>query len=283
MIEEALAGETGLKALCSVLSDVYNTDLSGYENRNVIIANAKFIRSLQPYLKNIRGGVNLGRIRYAIYHHILGTGWTTLDDPKLVTAYITKKERWEEIKKSFVKVTDMRTLCGLVIKDIYDKELADFDNRDTLVASVVFIQSLIETILPSIEKYNGTRSIDGIRSGIYRHVLNRVYNRARKKMSKKYLPLMEYIKDDRRKAEITKALAEAEHLNTVCLGIVKDVYENELATQEDRDAIVVSTPFVESILPMLKNYKYNRKASSIKSGIHLYLLRPLAIHIPKRD
>lgn len=39
----------------------------------------------------------------------------------------------------------------------------------------------------------------------------------------------------------------------LCLGVIGDIYNNELADKSDRDKIVVSLPFVRSIVPYVKN------------------------------
>lgn len=74
-IVKSLAEVNSMKQLCcNVLLDVYNTELSGYENRSAIVVNASFVQSLLPYLTNYTCVHNIESIRQGIYKYVINKG-----------------------------------------------------------------------------------------------------------------------------------------------------------------------------------------------------------------
>lgn len=85
-------------------------------------------------------------------------------------------------------------------------------------------------------------------------------------------PLMAYISDPHRRAEISQSLASVTDLKTLCRVVLYDVYCMEMNDLKDKDKIIVSRSFIESFTPMMTSYKGSLEVRNIRSAIRKYLL-----------
>lgn len=85
-------------------------------------------------------------------------------------------------------------------------------------------------------------------------------------------PLMAYISDPQRRAEVSQLLASVTDLKTLCRSVLYDVYCMEMNDLKDKDKIIVSRSFIESFTPMMTSYRGSREVPNIRAAIHKYLL-----------
>lgn len=202
--------------------------------------------------------------------------------------YITDENRKKEIALALSKVEDAKMLCLKVINDVYTTELAGMEERKGIVVSKRFIESLFpymsnfrgklieRYIYAAIRKYVLLWSKESNKRRVFPNYLHDEGLRKEKEESihkrRGYLPLLDYITDERRKEYITIALSNVKDLRALCRKVILDVYEKELAGYGDRRNIVVSKPFIESIFPLLKNFKGVCSCSNFSGAIFRYVL-----------
>lgn len=195
------------------------------------------------------------------------------NDPHPLASYVTSEDRLAEIEKELSEVTNYKDLCRNVLKDIYENELAEKHNRNRIIVSLPFVSSIV----PLVKNLEGDRvcNVRNIRKGIFKYLLDKETGKVKEeKVAKvKETPsLMDCITDDNRRIDITKRLSEATDLKTICRDIIIDVYENELDGKTDRRDIVVSKPFIQSIMPFLKNFHGALTLKNLHYAIYRYVL-----------
>lgn len=309
-IEKALTEVSDYKELCvDVIGDIYNNELADMANRNEIIVSLPFVTSIVPYVNNLEGSriCNVRNLRRGIDHYLFGKkrnkGKKKADVhvAKYANAkkhktpvvyplmdYITDDNRKKEIALALSKVKDLKMLCIKVIYDVYETELAEREDRRDIIVSKRFLESL----LPYMNSFQGKLTIKYVNEAIRKYVLpwnnesnigkgipNKMQDgdaksaKEEKTVKKsKSLPLMDYITDESRKAEIMLALSEVKDLKALCRKVILDVYETELSGFENRDKIIVSKPFIESLFPFLKSFNGVCSYSNFCSAMRRYML-----------
>lgn len=84
--------------------------------------------------------------------------------------------------------------------------------------------------------------------------------------------LMLYIPDAGRRAELVAQLAAVRDLRTLCGTVIWNLYNEELNDLKDKRKIVVSASFIQSIIPLLKNFEGVASLANIRDGIHRIVL-----------
>jgi len=84
--------------------------------------------------------------------------------------------------------------------------------------------------------------------------------------------LVAYISDPVRLAEVVAVLAEVRDIQTLCRSVLWDIYNMELNDLKDKDKLIVSTPFINSLIPLLTSFEGSPSVRNIRAGIHKYIL-----------
>lgn len=287
VIVRALAEVKDIWELCGVMTDIYEKELAGLDDKNTIIASRNLIMSIIPLLKNYKGSISVKSIQGGIYKYVIHkeVNLKKIQESKTLTAYVTDEERKEKIKKALAEVTNYKDLCLGVIGNIYNNELAGISDRDKIVVSLPFVRSIV----PCVKNLEGSRicNVRNIRKGIDHYLFGKkrdkgkktvdidnkkVYSTGRSPQRPIAKPLMDYIADENRKKEIALALSKVEDAKTLCLKVINDVYETELAVMEDREKIIVSKRFIESMFPYMDNYRGRLTERNIYAAIRKYVI-----------
>lgn len=104
-IEEALAEVKDIWKLCGVMTDIYEKELVGLDDRNTIIASRYFITSIFPLLQNYKGSISVKSIRGGIYKYVIHkeVNLKKIQESRTLMAYVTSEERMEKIKRHWQK------------------------------------------------------------------------------------------------------------------------------------------------------------------------------------
>lgn len=188
-IEKALAEVDNYKDLClGVIGDIYNSELADNENRDKIIVSLPFVRSIMPYVKNLKEPriCNERNIRRGIDHYLFGKKrdkgkqkvstyevkyGSNHERRRPVTyslmEYITDDKRKKEIASALANVKDAKMLCRDVIWNVYTTELAEREDRRQIIVSTQFIESLF----PYMNNFKGKMTLHNFYSAIRKYVL----------------------------------------------------------------------------------------------------------------
>lgn len=286
-IEKAVADVDNYKELClGVIADIYNKELTRFEDRDIIVASSAFLKPIIAMLKNYNGNPKVSSLSNSVKRYVLRKEeFCKRKKGKDIVTLVTDKKRLKGIEKKLAEVDNYKDLCLGVIGDIYNNELADKVNRDEIVGSVAFIRSII----PYVKNFKEPRICNerNIRKSIDHYLFGKKRNKGKKKSyayKKKHVttgqkrktpvtyPLMEYITDDKRKNEIASALANVKDKKMLCRDVIWDVYTKELAEREDKNIIIVSKRFIESLFPYMKNFQGKLTVSNIYPAIRKYVI-----------
>lgn len=191
--------------------------------------------------------------------------------PQPLTAYVVDEGRMAEIATALGKATNMKELCHNAIWNIYTHDLAGVEKRNEILVSATFIKSL----LPMITNLRGVRTVANVRDAIYRYLLVRGKTIGSGEILARSIvtqPMQAYIADEKRMAEIVATLAKVKTMATLCSYVIASIYNNELAGEVNRRAIIVSAPFIKSIIPLMTGYGRVCSEKNIRDAVYRHIL-----------